>query len=618
MRQAAEKIALVGSEGSGKTCFLAGLRWLSSATEDTPFAISGRDQKSQEYLEKLNQALKAGHCPPPSHSIEELELNVSYCKSVFDIRVQDCQGEEFKHAAQSNNVDHPIIKNLLDSQYLIVCLDGECDVKNPIAHSGRLDALFTILHGHQDLFLNKKIVFLLTKADVTGIPRSQWSGAVSLEYLQAHNSVFAKKIDALQLDVSFFFVSSLGSDMQHGEKPDPYGYDQVFGWLGHKRAQIRVESFIRNHFRLMIATVLLAIGSIVSFVVKNCYYESQKVAAGDVTVTESEQLNALARLSVDDKTEVINSKLASFEEELDKSQSVSSLKNLYERISKYSEAGVSDELRRRIDGMSKCVADALEKLYVDSLKLCVENKNKEGFDKELSAYLADRYSSKCQMEEVLKLSEGLKSALITDDKIRIAALNVDRHISNRSILDSKLKMIDSFAQKLDDCLQEKRDMLQAVKDMRKLLSNGKYEIKFEQGGKLKKNDRDSYLRVKFGNRDNEGEYKVPEDKYAAGAEPTWGYSKLIDWKVNDKIMVDWKCNKSWWITTFLYASVEIDGDCFTLLKFLASRCELNAKNPNDFDGRPYLKVRCDDFPNADASRNGIEKFIVPGNYWEMK
>lgn len=618
MRQAAEKIALVGSEGSGKTCFLAGLRWLSSATEDTPFAISGKDQKSQEYLEKLNQALKAGHCPPPSHSIEELELNVSYCKSVFDIRVQDCQGEEFKRAAQSNNVDHPIIKNLLDSQYLIVCLDGERDVKNPIAHSERLDALFTILHGHQDLFLNKKIVFLLTKADVTGIPRSQWSGADSLKYLQAHSSVFAKKIDALQLDVSFFFVSSLGSDMQHGEKPAPYGYDQVFGWLGHKRAQFRVETFIRNHFRLMMATVLLAIVSIVFFVVKNCYYESRKGAVVDATVTEDEQLNALAGLSVDDKTEMINSKLAAFEEELGKSQSVSSLKKLYKRISKCSETGVSDELRKRIDGRLKCVADALEKMYVNSLKLCVDNKNKDGFDKELSAYLADPYSSKCQMDEVLKLSDGLRSALIVDDKIRIAALNVDRHISNRSVLDSKLKMIDSFAQKLDDCLQEKSEMLLAVKDMRRLLSNRKYEIKFEQGGKLKKNNRESYLRVKFGNRDNEGEYKVPEDKYAVGAEPTWGYSKLIDWKVNDEIEVDWKCNRWCWITTFLYASVKIDGDCFTLLRFLASRCELNAKNPNDFDGCPYLKVRCDEFPDADASRVGIEKYIIPGTYWEVK
>ena len=36
MRQVAEKISLIGSEGSGKTCFLAGLRWLSSPTEATP------------------------------------------------------------------------------------------------------------------------------------------------------------------------------------------------------------------------------------------------------------------------------------------------------------------------------------------------------------------------------------------------------------------------------------------------------------------------------------------------------------------------------------------------------------------------------------------------------
>jgi len=449
---------------------------------------------------------------------------------------------------------------------------------------------------------------------VTGIPKEQWSESVARDYLRLHNPAFAKKIENLRLDVGCYFVSSLGSDMQHGESPDPYGYNEVFVWLDHKRTQSAVETFLQEHARLLFTVAVLLIGVILFLIVRHHCYEEKKVIAEGVAVTEEKQVEAITGLADADKTVVMNKKMAEFEDELTKAHSIASLQKLHGRIVRYTETGLSVEQSARVDELLTRVADEIERLHVTSLKLSADNKDKDSFNNVLALYVADKRSSRRRMDEVKKLADDLGSALLRDEKIKIGALNVDCKISNRDVLASKLKQIESFAEKLGDA-RERGEMLQAVKDMRRLLSAGKYEINFVQGGRLKKNDRESYLRVKFGNRDNEGEYKVPEDKYATGAEPTWGYSTSIEWKINDKIKAEWKCNKWNWITTFLYASVELDGDCFTLLRFLSDQCALKPKNQNDFEGVPYLKVRCDEFPDADASKAYIEKYIVPGTYW---
>ena len=51
------RISLMGSEGSGKTCFFAGLAWLGSAARRSEFGLVGRNEASQAFVNELRETL---------------------------------------------------------------------------------------------------------------------------------------------------------------------------------------------------------------------------------------------------------------------------------------------------------------------------------------------------------------------------------------------------------------------------------------------------------------------------------------------------------------------------------------------------------------------------------
>ena len=618
--ESAEKISLIGSEGSGKTCFLAGLRWISSPGEDAPFGVTGQNLDSQKFLVDLHNALKLGHCPPPSHALKILDMNISYREEMFNARVIDCAGEEFKTAANLKDDKHPIIRNLLESTYLLVCLDVECDVKNPDNHSDRLEALFTILHAHLGKFRQKKCALLLTKADLTGIPREQWTYDLARKYLEENNRSLAQKIDNLGLDVRVYFVSSLGSTMQNGERPDPYGYEAVFDWLGKKKKEVGVEGFVRKNKRplslvggVLTAAILLLGGwaGIHYWRVSN----ARSVLHSD-DATSAEKIEAIGILPPEERNEELKRIYEDLKAKQTETLSIASLRDLYKSVDEYlRNVEVSDARRIEFEELKKQIADALEDQHISEMKTHKERIDKDAFLKAELAYKQDEYSAKKRVREVSELKTRVDVGTEKMEKRRISAQIVDCRISNRATLNAKMKAVSDFAAK-HASPQDAEEMRQAVKDMGTVLSNKRYTLKFEQGGKLENKELGSYLRVKFGDRDYEGKFKVPDNgEYVPGAEPAWGWEIETVWKVGDKIKIEWKCKQWWWVSPFLYASIELDGDCFALLKLLASKCVLNAKNPCDFVDDPYLKVRCDDFRDADASMERIQKYLVPGTYW---
>lgn len=618
MRQVAEKISLIGSEGSGKTCFLAGLRWLSSPTEATPFTMTGRNQQSQEYLEFLHSALESGHCPPPTHKIDNLDLTAGYKKRWFNIKVQDAPGEDFKRAALSGDDKHPIIVNILESQYILICLDVDRDVRNRAPHLDRIEAIFAVLHRNQDVCKSKKIAILLTKADASGIPQEEWTDSSASSFLKKYNSSLVQKLDDCSLDFNVFFVASLGSPMTNNEPPKPYGYDQIFAWLSNKRSQMAVESFLTGHRRAVWAVAILVLGLVGVWIFMYFSEKHNIEIARDPTALEKIKVVAISKISDEGtKRAIIDERLSNFKEELQHASSVDRYHELYGRIAdNCAKITMSVTQEKMFKELQQEISERLEDEYIRHLEDFAHTKNRDEFDKMLGLYYGDKFSSRNKSEHVADLAKQIEDGLMAGKKRTIGAIVVDCNLSHRDDLLHKMKEVEDFASSASISESEKKEMRQAVADMKKIMSNIKYKITFVQSGKLSHRGWNSYLRIKIGARENEGEHKIPPEEYSVGVEPAWGCVETIKWEVGDPIEVRWRCNKWYWLRRNEVASCKISGDCFALLNLLSCPCMLTATKEGYFQDGPYLKVECEDFPDAKESKRLIEKYLVPGGYWK--
>ena len=61
------RVCLLGSEGSGKTCFLAGLAILGEPNRASPLTVTPTDQVTASYLDELANTLRRQEWPPPTN-----------------------------------------------------------------------------------------------------------------------------------------------------------------------------------------------------------------------------------------------------------------------------------------------------------------------------------------------------------------------------------------------------------------------------------------------------------------------------------------------------------------------------------------------------------------------
>ena len=621
MDDAVEKIALIGSEGSGKTCFLAGLKWISSPDEDTPFSVTGKNPQSQGYLEMLHVALKGGHRPPPSHKVDKLDLVVGFKNKQFNIEVQDAPGEDFMKAALSVDEGHPIMENLLESRYVLICLDVERDVKNRTTHLDRIEAIFAALTRYQKECQGKKIALLLTKADLSGIPKESWTEKAAWNLLKENRPSLVQKMKRCGFDMHCFFISSLGSPMMNNEVPEPCGYENVFSWLVQKRGQFAFEAFWEKH-PVMIFVGILAFACVFTWVpvrmILNNYYRGVAISE---TVTEEDRISALKKLPEEERGPILDKIMEELRTALSRENSIDGLQKLHKRISGYcSELKMQEAQARCFETLQTQVSEKLEDFFIKSLEAHCKMKDENSFRKLFGQYTVNKFSSRRKYDEAMEMLKQLGLSRIESKRIAINTLDVDFELKYRDKLVAKMKHVEEFVSSADIREDERMEMKQAVKDMKRLLTGAPYKIKFEKGGKLVdgRRNNESVLRMKVGSREDDDGIRAPEHDYVKGTEPVWNSEQDVTWKVGDQLEVSWVCRRRcWWDDS--YASAKINGCWHSMLDLLSSSYvfEVEDGHKNDFDGDPYLKIRCDDFPDPAKSKKLIEKYLVPGTYWRQ-
>lgn len=285
-RHAPIRVALLGSEGAGKTCFLAGLAVLLDPTRPQgPLAVVPNDKGTVSYLRELAATLRGQSWPPSTTMTSLLTVCVGVDGYAIDVLVIDYPGEDFREAL--GKLDHDKIGQLhdhfLNSDAILLLFDPDKDVRAvaaPGAGEDRIERLQAPLQAVGEVWRQqnrnpdatrlppKDVAVVVTKSDtVPGLT----DGRKTRQFFRARAGGLDAQIHQWAKKVEYFPMSAIGRSetIQRDGRPclvpaselTPRGYAEVFRWIvaRHRRRKNRKARRL-----LTAALTVVAIGALLA------------------------------------------------------------------------------------------------------------------------------------------------------------------------------------------------------------------------------------------------------------------------------------------------------------------------------------------------------------------
>jgi len=280
------RVCLLGSEGSGKTCFLAGLAVLREPNRHKRITVRGKDRATVEFLDEMQGTLRRQQWPPPTNMTTILNMSIGLGKTAIEVLIVDYPGEDFRNELMKLKRDR--IKELhdhyADSEAILLLFDPDRDVravgdlahsdeliKRQMAHLEAIDELWATNSAQLACGRTKQVdvAIIVTKSD----KESDLSDSSSVKrFFQKHAGRLDAKIRRRAHVVEYFPLSAIGhsvSDARDGKAPilpgkelSPSGYEEILGWV-LRRHQWRVwQPWFR---RGIIAAILTCIVGLALF-----------------------------------------------------------------------------------------------------------------------------------------------------------------------------------------------------------------------------------------------------------------------------------------------------------------------------------------------------------------
>lgn len=272
------KLSFLGSEGVGKTCLLAALRYLGDGrgTQDggiRAFLAKEGDETAERYLADLAETCARSVRPAATSINQRMEFELEYaCDGrvvQYGISWMDYRGEDFRHIAEARR---DILEDIAISDVLIVMLsvDDLLGAARGNAYGAISDCLRKA--SGKASAQAQRVAFVVTKADKK--PELFEPGAARRFY-EASLPKIAEVAERFK-DAEFFAVTALHEDdMSKGRVCwDPRGVDELFGWIS--RAFVEDGAVARRKERIGLAAkaggllILLCSAILLIVVVRRC------------------------------------------------------------------------------------------------------------------------------------------------------------------------------------------------------------------------------------------------------------------------------------------------------------------------------------------------------------
>ena len=241
------KVAIIGTSGSGKTCFIAAMRWLGECGTNARFISEGANGDSKNYLDDLHKKVNAGEVPPGTPKEFQLEVSERYVPSggnqpsKIDFSLRDFKGGDLS----ALDADSPLLQSWTQCDLLMVLLDIE-NVQNQGAElQDNLRDLSSVLMRKEMEAHQKRLAIVVTQADKGGFSEGRHAPEEAEVLLEKNLPVFFERIKKCRFkETKCFLLASIGlepeidadgksrvPEVDGAREWHPFGYEELFDWI---------------------------------------------------------------------------------------------------------------------------------------------------------------------------------------------------------------------------------------------------------------------------------------------------------------------------------------------------------------------------------------------------
>lgn len=605
------RISLMGSEGSGKTCFFAGLSWLGGAAQRSEFGLVGRDEASQAFVNELRETLARNELPQSTRKTDDLALDILYRGTRIGIDIENFAGEEFRAVGTELRSGSPLFEKYLRSQYLVLFLDIENDVDRNVAENAdRLDAVLNLLSTEAFCDRSRKLAIVLTKSDLRGFAGPKATSAAARDYLKARKPGLFEKIERLGYDKRFFFLAPIGrSTLSDGQPPDPFGYEALFDWIvGDIRAR-RTASWIRRHRIPLVAAgvaILLAAGFGIGSHVQRILADRRLV---NPNATSEEIDRTMESASQQAKDKRIDKEIVDMEEKLPSVDSLSRLEGFQNRVAQLKGVG-SAIIDGRLSELDRQLREKREDLLLAQLRELERLGDIARCRETIGRYYLDDLASKRRTDEVKDIGKRLDNREQGNKRAEIRSVVVESRRLDK--LKSKCDLVDKFD--FPDPAT-KRDAARAVAVGRLFLSCAPYHVEIKGASGLPSAHR---TRLELSNLGPTFSQHT-ETTHQKSRSPQWDTKVNFQWKPGDRIRIEWLWSSHWGPSDTTIGKKDFSDPWTALLDALGGVAldpDTGAFHARLNGSTPRATIICSEFPEPSKDAQLFRLYIAPGTYWQ--
>lgn len=634
------KVAIIGTSGSGKTCFIAAMRWLGDCGANTRFISVGANGDSKKYLDDLHVKVNVGEVPPGTPKEFKLEFSERYEVSdgkppvQIDFSMRDFRGGDLHDL----DADSPLFQSWANCDLLMVLLDVEKAKKQGVELQDDLRDLSAVLVRNEMDASHKRLAIVITQADKGDFTEEQHSPEDAEMFLEENLHDFFDRIKKCGFkEIKSFLLASIGLEPEKSADgksrvPEvsgkrewhPFGYEELFDWIcafQNEEASARFWAWFWAKSRpYVVVFAVLALGGVIW---RGVVFHKQHIALlkyEGCSSTLEEKAEATWKMGDKDRIAKVEERIRDYNAESEKTSDDAALRSLLSGSKTFREkARISEEQEKRFKEIDIRIADRLEKILFERIKDAMEHEDYDSARELIGQYRKDHEISRKYKEEV----KSYDNTLVTDKRLRgklaIAYYDVGS-AENTSRMNEKLIKIREFHYPKE---KDKQDALAAVTAMEKLMK-GPFEITQIRAEGLTKECR-TYVLIATDvctTKDlkqyrDDGEGDPVETETINSNSPQWNDDRMrksdLNWRPGQPMRVEWRRNpKAWTDKCLAYFTTSAD-DWLGFLRVLQPDAKM-IRNDDILD-EPTITITCSKFPDAKKDLELINRFVIPGTYW---
>ena len=632
------KVAIIGTSGSGKTCFIAAMRWLGECGTNARFISEGANGDSKNYLDDLHKKVSAGEVPPGTPKEFQLEFSERYVPSggnhpsKIDFSLRDFKGGDLS----ALDADSPLLQSWTQCDLLMVLLDIENVQNQGTELQDNLRDLSSVLMRKEMEAHQKRLAIVVTQADKGGFSEGRHAPEEAEVLLEKNLPVFFERIKKCRFkETKCFLLASIGlepeidadgksrvPEVDGAREWHPFGYEELFDWIcafQNEEASARFWAWFWAKSRPYVAVLLaLALGGMIwRGVVFQQQHKALLVYKSSAS-TLQEKAEATRKMSEKDRIDKIEERIRDYEGDARRTSDDAALRKLLSGSKTFRKnARISEEQEKRFKEIDIRIADRLEEILFEQIKDAIKHEYYDSARTLVGQYREDQVISRNYQAEVRSYDNMLVANKRLKEKLEIAYYDVGA-AGNTTRMNDKLIKIREFKYPEG---KDKEDALKAVAAMEKLIQRRNFEITQINACGLEK-DLVTYVLIATGvgaNKDLKeynGEGGTPvETKEVKSKDPQWNDDRMLrtdlSWTPGQSIRVEWRRNP-WYKSNKCIASLTFMDDWLGFLRVLQPQAEMRTK---DDDFEPRITIKCKEFPDPAKDLELIKRYVIPGTYW---